>query len=98
MPEIGVGSGVIDANIQLAISLVEVREQGGDLVQITDVAGERLGTATGFSNSLRHGSTVINLATGYDHMCTLAGQQPGDLLANTATGAADQGNLARQIK
>jgi hypothetical protein len=75
-----------------------VREQLGYLVHITHVAGKGLGAAAAGGYTLCHGGTVIQLAAGDDHVCTLLGQQPGYLFTNTATGTTDQRDLSGQVK
>jgi len=62
------------------------------------MAGKRLRTATRRHDTIGDCRTVIDLATGNNNMRPLLREKPGDFLANTATGAADECHFSVQIK
>ena len=98
MPKEGIGCGVVDENIQLAVSLADMGKDRLDLCHFADMAGEGFRTATVCLDRVCHRLTAIDLAAGDDHVGALLRQQSGNLFTNPAAGAGDQGNLALKIK
>ncbi|MNE52835.1 hypothetical protein D3C80_1475270 [compost metagenome] len=62
------------------------------------MAGDRGGLAAVGNDRVGDALAAVDLATRYDHVGALLGQQLGDGLADAAAGAGDEGDLAVEVE
>src|SRR5690606_23089581 len=96
--EIRIGGGIVDQDIETAMLLANGGKGCLDTVHVTDMAGQRLGTAAIGTNRIDDRLATFRLATADQYMRALLRQQPRNRLTNTTTGTGDQCNLAVEIK
>jgi hypothetical protein len=73
-------------------------EDRGDVLHAAYVAGKRLGFAPRFAIEAATASQSSCLAAGDDDVGAVCSQQSRDRLADAATGAGYEGNLAAEVK
>jgi len=98
-PEVGVGGGVVDEDVEFAVAAFDVGEDRVDLFHVADVAGDGFGFAAVVADGLGDdGFAAVDLAAGDDDVGALFGEQLGDFFADAAARAGYQGDASGQIK
>jgi hypothetical protein len=98
MSEIGIGRGIVNADIQPTMRRPYVIEGRVNIFHVTHVTGKCLSATAGITNGCCNLCAIINLAAGDNDMGALLGKQARCFFTNTAAGAADEGYLSGEIK
>src|SRR5690625_420915 len=98
MAVVGVGGSVVDENIEPAVSLLHMLDDGIDLIHFADMAGEGGCLAASSVNFFCHTIAAVGAAAGDDDMGAMSGQQFSACFADPAAGACNQSDLAAQIE